>query len=161
MAAVGDAKEMSKPLVGTDEATVDPKGRVLLGKKKRERLGATFAMAIGELGCICVYPEDRWQARLAQMEATDPMNPARADYARLFYGTADDDLTCDVQGRVTIPGNIRESVALKEKILLVGCYDHIEIWDPQEYKKYWDDRKNYAPDRQRALLESYDAMMNK
>jgi len=158
MAAVGETGLDLKPLLGTDEATIDNKGRILLGKKKRDRLGDSFAMAIGELGCICIYPERRWQARLDEMELSDPMNQGRNDYARLFFGTAEDELTCDGQGRVVIPQQIRDVVKLNEKILVVGCFDHIEVWDPQEYKEYWKYEELYAKERRASLGRAYKAM---
>ena len=34
-----------KPLIGTDEAIIDVKGRLLLSKKKRDRLGDSFVIA--------------------------------------------------------------------------------------------------------------------
>src|SRR5580693_266454 len=108
MAAVGETGTDLKPLIGTDEATIDSKGRILLGKKKRDRLGDTFAVAIGELGCICAYPEARWQERLNEINRYDPINQGRQQYARLFFGYADDEMTCDVQGRVVIPQKLRE-----------------------------------------------------
>ena len=158
MSAVGDTRIVLKPLLGTDEATLDSKGRILLGKKKRDRLGDSFAMAIGELGCICIYPEDRWQERLIEINNTDPMNPGRQDYARLFFAMADDDLSCDTQGRVVIPEHIRKKAHLKEKVLLVGCFDHIEVWDPQEYQEYWKYQEVYAKERRVPLNQAYSKM---
>ena len=51
---------MIKPLIGTDEDTIDDKGRLLVSKKKRERLGEDFVMALGATGCVVVYPELVW-----------------------------------------------------------------------------------------------------
>jgi DNA-binding transcriptional regulator/RsmH inhibitor MraZ len=56
-----EATTVLKPLIGTDEATIDDKGRILVGKKKRERLGEPFAIAVGEVGCLVAYPEPVWQ----------------------------------------------------------------------------------------------------
>ena len=161
MAAVGETMATGKPLGGTDEASIDNKGRLLLGKKKRERLGATFTMVIGELGCICIYPEDRWQQQIQQIEAADPMNPGRRVFSRLFFGTSEDDLSCDAQGRVVIPGNLRDQVTLGEKVLLIGCYDHIEIWDPAEYKTYKGNPDKYHAEEHKIYLDAYYAMTSK
>lgn len=158
MAAVGETGTNLKPLIGTDEATIDSKGRILLGKKKRERLGDTFAMAIGELGCICVYPEARWQERCNQIEQYDPINQGRQQFARIFFKHSDDDLTCDAQGRVVIPQKLRELGKLDEKVLLVGCYDHIEIWDPNEFAQYELYPDTYAKETRDALLKAYQMM---
>ena len=159
MEAVEEAKGGIKALLGTDEdTTLDKSGRFLLSKKKRERLGDDFAMAIGELGCICLYPESRWQERLAEINRTDPMNPGRQEYARLFFGTSDDELSCDSQGRVVIPSHIRDVVTVKDKVHVIGCFDHIEVWDPQEYREYKKYGDKYGESRRLALSNSYSKM---
>jgi MraZ protein len=158
MAAVGEMDMDLKPLIGTDEATIDNKGRILLGKKKRDRLGDTFAMAIGELGCICAYPEARWQERLNEINRYDPINQGRQQYARLFFGYADDEMSCDAQGRVVIPGKLRDLGKLNEKVLLVGCYDHLEIWDPEEYDQYCQYPDTYGKERREAMERAYNKM---
>jgi MraZ protein len=158
MAAVEEANAASKLLTGTDDTTLDNKGRLLLSKKKRDRLGEKFAMAIGELGCICIYPQESWAQQAKDMEAIDPMNPGRRQFQRLFYGNSEDDLACDTQGRVVIPGNLRSKVALKEKILVVGCFDHIEIWDPAEYELYEADPDEYKKDKNERYVTAYYTM---
>jgi MraZ protein len=158
MAAVGETGNVLKPLLGTDEATIDSKGRILLGKKKRERLGDTFAMAIGELGCICVYPEHRWQERLDEISRYDPINQGLQDYTRWFFGTADDDLSCDANGRVVIPQMLREMGKLNETVLLIGCFNHLEIWDTEEYKQYCEYPDTYGKKRREAMQRAYGVM---
>src|SRR5471030_2019127 len=158
MDTVGGTVEDLKPLIGTDEATIDSKGRILLGKKTRDRLGDNFAMAIGELGCICAYPELRWKERLKQINRYDSINQGRQQYERLFFGYADDELTCDAQGRVVIPQKLRELGKLKEKVLLVGCNEHLEIWDPAEHRDYGLNPDTYGKERREPIETAYNKM---
>ncbi len=46
-----------RPLLGTEEAVLDDKGRVLVSKKKRERLGETFTLILGKVGCLMMVPD--------------------------------------------------------------------------------------------------------
>src|SRR5438045_9662631 len=95
-----DAAYTLKPLIGTDDATVDDKGRILVGKKKRERLGEPFAMAVGEVGCLVAYPEAVWHQKVGEILRIDSLNQGRQQYSRMFLGYADDELKFDQQGRV-------------------------------------------------------------
>ncbi len=149
-----------KPLVGTDEATIDNRGRILLGKKKRERLGDSFAMTIGEVGCICAYPEASWRDRIAEINSYPPNNQGRQKYSRFLLGDSDDELSCDPQGRVVIPRKLQEIGKLKEKVLLVGCGDRLEIWDPIEYDLYLADPDEYGKDRRISMNAAYQEMKN-
>lgn len=158
MAAIADAETSLKPLLGTEEATLDSKGRILLSKKKRESLGEDFAMAIGEIGVLCVYPKQSWKQQCAEIERCDPMNPGRQHYQREFYGKSEADLSCDTNGRVVIPSRLRSYAKLKENILIVGCYDHIEIWDPAEYEIYEENPAIYGLKRRESFTNAYKTM---
>ena len=41
----------------------------------------------------------------------------------------------DKNGRMTIPQEIRESVGLDKKVVVVGMLDHMEIWDFEKYER--------------------------
>lgn len=158
MTAVGGANTVFTPLLGTDEATIDGKGRILLGKKQRDRLGDNFAMAIGELGCICVYPDRRWQERLLEINSSSPINQGRRRYTERFLEFAEDNLSCDAQGRVTIPRQLREEGRLTDKVMLRGVFDHLQIWDPQEHRKYRANPEAYNKDRREEMELAYEKM---
>jgi MraZ protein len=159
MATVSGTNTEYKPLVGTEEATIDSRGRVLLSKKKRERLGESFAMALGEVGCVCIYPEYRWQQMMDEINKYPPSNLGRIKYTRLVLPGSDDDLNCDPQGRVVIPKKLQELGKLSTEVLLVGCGDRIEIWDPAEYEKYEKDVDNYGVDRRNSWKSYRDEMI--
>lgn len=155
------AKISFKPLIGTDEATIDDKGRILVGKKKRDRLGDTFAMAVGEVGCLVAYPEEVWGQKVAEMLSYDSLNQGRQQYTRLFLGYADDELKFDQQGRVVVPQKLREIAKLTDKVLLVGCGDRLEIWDKSEYERFQEDTEGYGAKRREALAKAYGQMVGR
>ena len=139
-----------KLLIGTDEATIDDKGRILFSKKKRERLGESFVVALGSVGCLVAYPEAVWEQMVANILEREN-NQGREQYTRLMLGTADDELKFDAQGRVVVPQRLRELAQLKEKVLLVGCGDRVEIWARTEWEKYSDHPDTYGQQRREAI----------
>jgi MraZ protein len=152
-----------KPLLGTDEATVDDKGRILVSKKKRERLGETFAIALGPLGCLEAYPQDVWDEKVSRICAFDSLNPAVQQFGRLVLGTAEDELKFDAQGRVVVPQKLRELGKLKDKdkVLLIGCGDRLEIWSVSEWEQFQLYPDVYGLQRRQSIEKAYGQMVAK
>ena len=51
---------------GYMESAVDDKGRILIDKKNRDRLGPNFVAAMLPIGCLALYPRESWRARESQ-----------------------------------------------------------------------------------------------
>ncbi|RYG49756.1 cell division/cell wall cluster transcriptional repressor MraZ [bacterium] len=151
-------RERRKAILGQDEATIDGKGRLLLAKKKRERLGDGFVIALGEIGCLCAYPAEVWEEMLDTIYAYESINLGRQMYSRMVLGTAEDELSCDEQGRVVIPAKLRKMAALDKDVVLVGCGDRLEIWDREEYAKYEASPATYGQQRRETLQQALDTM---
>lgn len=150
-----------KPLLGTDEAIIDDKGRILIGKKKRERLGDGFVMALGDVGCLVAYPEHRWNEIVTEIMGYSGINQGRQQYTRLVLGTADDELSFDGQGRVVVPTKLRKLANLNKEVVLVGCGDRLEIWDKDEWKQYNDYPDSYGFQRRETIEKAYAQMVGR
>jgi MraZ protein len=158
----GSANETTlKPLLGTDEATLDKKGRLLLSKKKRERLGTDFAVAFGDCGCLVAYPKERWQQIYENIMQYESINQGRQQYTRLVLGLADDELNFDSEGRFVIPSKLRELAKLKDDVVIIGCGDRLEIWDAREYEEFNKYPDVYARDRRQAIEVAYAKMVGR
>jgi len=150
-----------QPLLGTDESTLDDKGRILFSKKKRDRLGDPFTLAFGTVGCLTAYPKPAWDALVKTILSHDPINFGREQYTRLVLGSAEDELRFDGQGRVVVPSRMRELAKIKEKepVMLVGCGDRVEIWSKAEYEKYNEFPEVYGLQRREAIEKAYRQMV--
>src|ERR1051325_8923969 len=100
---------------------MDDKGRILVSKKKRERLGDGFTLVLGKLGCLIAYPQSIWNQLLEETLSFGLTNDGRRDYSRLIFGSAEDDLKFDGPGRMVIPQKLRDAAKLKDKVLVIGC----------------------------------------
>jgi len=43
---------------------------------------------------------------------------------------------CDQQGRVTVPSEFLEYANIKSKVLIVGLYNKLVFWNPDEYERF-------------------------
>lgn len=124
-------------LLGEYQHSIDAKGRVILPAKFREEIGENCIATKGLEKCLFVYPKQEWSSienKLKQL----PLAKAEARaFVRFFFSGAAE-LECDKQGRVLIPGNLRDYAALDKDIVIIGVLNRIEIWD----KSAWEDYNN-------------------
>ena len=92
---------------GTHNHSVDKKGRVFVPAKYREELGEEFMLSRSPDGkrCLCVYPMSEWQKIDERLKALPAV--AAGKLVRFMYSGAEVS-SCDAQGRVLIPQNLRE-----------------------------------------------------
>jgi MraZ protein len=122
-------------LLGTHQYTLDPKGRVSLPAKFREAFADGCWLTIGQDGCLFCFPRVEWEKRSEEVDASPLSDADGRAYARLFFG-ASDEARLDGQGRVTIPGRLREAVGIKKEVVVLGVRGRIEIWDRETYERY-------------------------
>lgn len=150
--------EKPKRLLGRDEATIDDKGRILFAKKKRDRLGDDFVMCLGDNGCLYAYPAEVWEALMEDVLSYDPTNQGRQTYTRLVLGTAEDELNFDGQGRAVVPRKLREMAKLRDRIVLIGCGDRLEIWDADELAAMEANPRGYCHERMESIRKAREEM---
>ena len=122
-------------LLGAHSYQLDPKGRLSLPARFREALADGVWVTIGQDGCLFAFPRVEWQ-RYADEVSASPLSDAQGRaYQRLFFGSSDE-LRLDVQGRLTLPGRLRDAVGIGKDVIVLGVRDRMEIWDREAYERY-------------------------
>lgn len=118
---------------GRYEHQLDEKGRVSLPAPfRKEAESDRFVLLQWEPPALTLFPETAWervQEKLLEFRRRQQSGEARA-YVRWIASNAVE-LTPDKQGRILIPGWLKEASSLDETALLVGAIDRIEIWNPE------------------------------
>lgn len=148
-----------KALTGFDEASIDDKGRIAVNRKKRERLGDGFTLALGSRGCLVAYPEAIWDEMVGEMRSFNQLNEGREAFTRLVCAYAEDEIKFDAQNRFVVPHKLREVAKLRDKVVLIGCVDRMEIWAKSEWDEFQKYGDAYARDRREAMAAAYQAMV--
>jgi MraZ protein len=119
---------------GEDQNSIDEKGRVTVPARWRSKLADGFFLCPGWDPCILILPLERWAA-VQQKLAEASLGSAEVEKLQRHIGSGSE-ATLDRQGRVLIPPKLRERAKLSGAVLLCGTFNRIEIWDPEQRRRY-------------------------
>lgn len=124
--------------MGEYNHTIDTKGRLIIPSKFREELGEEFVVTKGLDGCLFVFPEHEWNTFEEKLKSLPLTNKSARQFSRFFVAGA---APCEVdkQGRILLPGTLREFAGLEKDVVLTGMLNRIEIWS----KLKWEENNTY------------------
>ena len=116
-------------MIGKYQHNIDAKVRLFIPAKFREALGEHFYVTIGLDGCLAGYSDEKWADLTEKFDAL-PISKARR-MRTLFANAA----KCepDAQGRILIPGKLREYAALEREVVITGMSKCVELWSPERW----------------------------
>ncbi|WP_309862624.1 division/cell wall cluster transcriptional repressor MraZ [Desmospora profundinema] len=127
--------------MGEYRHTVDEKGRLIIPSKFRDGLGSSFVVTRGLDHCLFVYPMGEWkQLELALKALPFTKKDARAFTRFFFSGATVAEL--DKQGRVNLPGNLREFAKLEKECVVIGVSNRVEIWSKEAWSAYYEESED-------------------
>lgn len=124
--------------MGEYNHTVDIKGRVIVPSKFRETLGDEFVVTKGLDGCLFVYDMKEWNVFEEKLKSLPITNKDSRQFVRFFLAGAAT-VEVDKQGRILIPGVLREFAELTKDVVLIGVASRVEIWS----KERWNGTASY------------------
>jgi MraZ protein len=136
-------------LTGEFRHTLDDRSRVAVPVRFRTRLaqGATLARWLDR--CLGLFPHDEWEELAAKLRSLPLTNPNAREFAR-FMSSGAVDVELDKQGRILVPGYLREYAGLSEgEVIVVGALNRLEIWSPAAWLPY----RSKIEDEPEALAE--------
>jgi len=129
---------------GSFHYTVDNKGRINIPAKMRKNLAPeannSFVVTRGFEACIFVYPNDEWAKRELELGKLQQTNPQDRFFTRMLLQYATD-AELDGQYRIVLPKDLMQYANIQSEVFILGAFDRIEVWNPEEYKKYLDAQK--------------------
>ena len=135
--------------MGEYNHTIDAKGRLIIPSKFREALGSEFVLTKGLDGCLFVFPMKEWEAFEEKLRSLPLIDKNAPKYSRFFLAGAS---TCelDKQGRILVPGTLREFAQMDKEVVLTGMLDRIEVWSKEQWleNNAYDDMDDIAQSMQ-------------
>ncbi len=118
---------------GTYEHTMDDRGRVALPSRYRILFTEGIVLVQGTESCVEVYTVSEYEAMANVVAGSPATEVAGRRIRRAFFSRAWDG-ELDRQGRVLIPGPLRQWAGLTNGIVITGRHECLEIWD----RDVWD-----------------------
>lgn len=121
--------------IGEYEASIDDKGRVAVPTKFRTTLKGKAVVTRGLDQSLFLYPQAEWKV-MAEKLASLPISTANTRaFSRLMLAGA---MECDIdkQGRIILPGYLKEFAGVAKRVVFAGLYNRIEIWSEERWKTY-------------------------
>ena len=128
---------------GQAEYSVDSKGRVAIPAKMRSTLNPeakkTFTITRGLDHCLYLYPLDTWEEKEKEMARLNMYDRETRSFVRGIMRWADE-VSLDSQGRITLPKNLVELAGISDRAIIIGSFEHIEIWSPEAFDAYLNEQ---------------------
>jgi len=156
--APSSARKQSR-FIGSFNHSLDNKGRLVIPQSFRDKLGESFCIAPSyDFQSVAIYPTEKWEERNATYEKLGQLNPALNRYLEQFYALSYDGQTCDGQGRVLLPVNMRQKILKDEKDLeITGANDHVRVAAISSSEDVWKRFTSELPE----LLEMIAGLENR
>jgi MraZ protein len=135
--------------IGEYDYALDNKGRLNIPAKFRKAISSnaneTVIITVSQEKCLDVYPLDIWQDRIvSKLSDFSEMDKNQRRLTSLI-GANSVDSVFDKQGRIIIPQKLLNYAELTNKVIIVGAFNRIELWNPDIRQKYLQDN-NLAVD---------------
>ncbi len=126
-------------LTGTFPRAIDDKHRIAIPKRIRDALrlaeSAVLYIVLGQEKSLAIYTEDALATLAGDRKSVSPAGEDVRAFNRLFYASAEP-AEVDSQGRIRIPPSLADDAKLGKDVVLLGVYDHLELWNRERWEEY-------------------------
>lgn len=136
---------------GNHPTRIDEKGRLKVPADfKRvldEKYGQRFYITSRDGKIAELYPIEEWEKVENKLSNLPSTNPA----VKKFLNTTNywgQEVEIDGQGRLLMPGLLREAASLKGDVAVVGSLNHLEVRVLEDYRKSIEENPITAEDEQ-------------
>ena len=145
MAAKTNKKNTELRFRSRSEHTLDSKGRLNIPSRFREVLRTVYdndLVITNWEKSLRVYPVSEWLKVEDKLKEQGAGQPGLRDFVRyVISGVVECSL--DKQGRILLPGTMRNEFSIGSEVVLNGMLDYFEIWD----KAAWADETRRTRDK--------------
>ena len=137
--------------IGEFEYKIDEKGRVLIPPGFRKELKDGVILTVGIEKCLILYPVAEWK-KIASSLTTGSVTPSKLrKLNRAIFATAFS-LEIDGQGRIALPGPLREFAQIKDTLIIAGVNTYLELWN----QELWTAEKEVSQGQAWQIIESLE-----
>ncbi len=138
-------------LIGEYTHTIDDKNRLSFPIKFRKEMGKNVVIAPGLEKSLFVFTTTEWKKKVEQLSESSLQADNRS-FSRYLIGGASE-VSIDAQGRILVPESLKEKIGIKDKVVIVGVYSRVELWEENTWKLYKKQVESKADDLANRLGE--------
>ncbi len=121
-------------MIGTYDRNIDSKSRLGLPVQFREKLEGEPLILVNWLKrSLAVFPESNWMPLAESIAQLDLYTDVGMTVRHQMFANARE-VSIDKEGRIIIPQDMVEYARLEGKVMVLGDWDKITIWNATYYK---------------------------
>lgn len=121
------------PFVGEYKHSVDNKGRVIIPSRLRNNLQGTIYLCKGFEDCLLILTSEEVNKIIEKIQMDSLTNEGKRKFSRAFFSSMIE-IGFDNQGRILIPGNLKDYANIKFEVIIVGNGFYLEIWNKETWE---------------------------
>ena len=122
-------------LIGEYQHTLDSKKRLAVPAKLRKEVGEKAVLTRGLNNCLSLYPLTEWQKLTDKLSQLPTGQGDSRGFSRLIFSGAME-VEMDGLGRILVPDYLKDYAGLKQKTVIVGVNNRLEVWDEERWNTY-------------------------
>jgi MraZ protein len=119
--------------LGEYEHSVDAKGRIAVPARYRTKLEQGLVITRSFDQCLFVYPQEEWENLSLKLNALSFVQEEVRKARRMLFGNAFE-LELDRQGRILLPGSLRDFAVIGNDAIVAGMGSYIEVWSAEAWR---------------------------
>jgi MraZ protein len=134
--------------LGQFQHNLDEKGRLMIPARYRELLAAGAFITQGFDKCLMVMTDAYFAQVYDRINSMNLADPTARLLRRLILSNAYA-VEVDKVGRILVPGNLRQVIALDGEAIVAGQGDYFEVWNPADWNLQMDQLQDIETNNQR------------
>ena len=134
--------------LGQFQHNLDEKGRLMIPARYRELLAAGAFITQGFDRCLMVMTDTYFAQVYDRINSMNLADPTARLLRRLILSNAYS-VDVDKVGRILVPGNLRQVIALDGEAIVAGQGDYFEVWNPADWNLQMDQLQDIETNNQR------------
>jgi len=134
--------------LGQFQHSLDEKGRLMIPARYRELLAAGAFITQGFDKCLMVMTENYFKQVYDRINAMNLADPTARLLRRLILSNAYP-VEVDKVGRILVPQNLRQVIALASEAIVAGQGEYFEVWTPADWNEQMAQLQDIETNNQR------------
>ncbi len=136
---------------------IDRKGRLILPSRFREAAKSNFIekffITRGLDTCLFMFSQEEWRTQEQRLKAAPFTKQQARTFNRIYFSGAQE-IIPDRQGRILIPGYLKEFAHIKREVVIVGVANRIEIWAKDKWIEFYNNWRKSFEEIAEKIMES-------